>query len=197
MGVKTACDDPVEDQQCRSDFAGQRTTQNFEIGLMIENMQMLRYHLVRQLLPSEGHQLIKNTQRISQRSICLHRHDVQSSFFGFDSFLRANALQMCHHVRHSDAMEIKDLATRQDRGKNFMLFGCSQNKHRMRWRFLQRLQESVKRRLRKHVHLIDDVHFILTALRRDPHLVYNGSNVFNLIVGGGIQFKDIERIVFS
>jgi len=42
---------------------------------------------------------------------------------------------------------------------------------------------------------IDDVNLVLSSLGRDAHLVHNGTNVFDLVVRGRIQFEHIKRVV--
>ncbi len=75
-------------------------------------MQVFRNSSVVEFLASEGDQLVENAQRIAERSICFHGHHMQRSFFGFNPLLLADALQVIYHVRHGDAVEVKDLASR-------------------------------------------------------------------------------------
>ena len=50
------------------------------------------------------------------------------------------------------------------------------------------LKESIECGLRKHVHLIDDVHAVFSDLRRYPYLVHKSLDVIYTIVGSGIKF---------
>ena len=79
-------------------------------------------------------------------------------------------------------MKIKNLTTRQDRGQDFMLFRCRQNKDCMRRRFLKRFQKRIKRSLTKHVDLINDIYFIGSMLRRNAHLFDDASDIFDFVI---------------
>ena len=72
---------------------------------------------------------------------------MQRSFFGFYPLLRADALQVFHHVRHGDTVEVEDLASRQNGRKNLVLFGCGEDEDRMRRWFFERLQKRIEGRL--------------------------------------------------
>ena len=43
------------------------------------------------------------------------------------------------------------------------------------------------------MHLVDDEHLVASKLRRDARLLHQRLNVLDAIVGGGIQFEDVER----
>src|ERR1700749_2937102 len=75
-----------------------------------------------------------------------------------------------------------------------MLFGGCQNKNGiMRW-FFQRFQESIKSRLRKHVHFVDDVYLVSAGLWRYSYLLYQAADVINRVIGCCIKLVDIKRI---
>ena len=196
MGIKTTSDDLIQQKQCRSDATALGGIHHIKIRLLIQYMQMLRDGIVSQLLPGKRHQLIEYAQSISESTVGLHRYDMQCRLLRLYPFFFTDSLEMRDHVRNSDAMEIKNLTTRQNGWKNFMLFRCGQNKNCMRRRFLEGLEECIERRLRQHVYLVDDVHLVLSALRWDAHLVNNGPDVFDLVVGSRIQFKNIECVIF-
>jgi hypothetical protein len=59
-------------------------------------------------------------------------------------------------------------------------------------RFLQRLQQGVERLLRQHVHLVENIHLLTVALRRDAHLLAQVAHVVDLVVGGRVHLEDIE-----
>ena len=102
---------------------------------------------------------------------------------------------MLHHVRHRDAVEVKNLAARENGRKNLVLFRGGQNEHCVRRRLFQGLQKRIECRLGQHVHLVDDVHLVIALLRGDTHLVNNGANVFHFVVRRRIQFKDVECVI--
>lgn len=63
-------------------------------------------------------------------------------------------------------------------------------------RFFQGFQEGVESRRRQHVHLVDDIHLVFANLWRDTYLFNQGTDVFDRVVGSGIQLMDIIRTLF-
>ena len=100
---------------------------------------------------------------------------------------------MMGDIFHTDAAEIENLATRQNSGQYFVLFGGSQDKFDIWRRLFQRFQECVKSRGRKHMNLINNIHFVLPALRRDAHLINQGTNIVNRVIGSCIELINIKR----
>jgi len=47
------------------------------------------------------------------------------------------------------------------------------------------------------VYLVNDEHFVLALLRLEAHLVHEGADVFDAVVGGGVEFHDVEGSVFA
>ena len=67
-----------------------------------------------------------------------------------------------------------------------MLFCSSQNKNGITRRLLKCFQESIESRIRKHVYLIDDVDLVLPCLGRIADLLYQGTDIFDRVIGGSI-----------
>ena len=63
-----------------------------------------------------------------------------------------------------------------------MFFCCSQDEFRIRRRLFQSLEESIESSLRKHVNLIDDIHFISSHLRWYSNLVNEITDVINGVI---------------
>ena len=74
-----------------------------------------------------------------------------------------------------------------------MLFSSCQNKDGITRRLLESFQKIIKRRRRQHVHLIDDIHFVFSALRRESYLIYQIAYIIHTVIRCRVQFKDIER----
>lgn len=105
-------------------------------------------------------------------------------------------LQVCHRVLHRHTRKVVNLATAQNRGQYFMLFRRSQDKDGMCRRFLQRLQESIESRHRKHVDFVDDKHLVASRLRRNLHLVNQSANIVGRVVRSRIKFVNVQRALF-
>ena len=78
-----------------------------------------------------------------------------------------------------------------------MLLCCRKDEDCMCRRFLECLEECVERRRRKHVHLVDDIHTVLSDLWRYADLVHKGLDVIYTVVRCGIKFVDTVRPTFG
>ena len=102
---------------------------------------------------------------------------------------------MVRNVLESDALEIKNLATRENGREHLVLFRGRQDENGMRGRLLQRLQKSVEGRLGEHVHLVDDVDLEATHLGGEAHLINQLADVVYRIVRGRVQLKNIKAVI--
>ena len=109
--------------------------------------QLLRDRLVREVLSGKRDELVKHGQRVAQGTIRLLGDDVECFFLGVHPFLGSDVLKVRHGVGHRDAVEVKDLATRQNRRQDFVLLRGGQNEHRVRRWLLQGFQKRIERRL--------------------------------------------------
>ena len=76
-----------------------------------------------------------------------------------------------------------------------MLLGGGQDENHIRRRFLQSLQKRVKRRLREHMHLVDDKHAVATLRRGHQHLVGKLADVVDTVVRRRVKLQYIQRTV--
>ena len=100
---------------------------------------------------------------------------------------------MLHHIGNRDTRKVVYLATGQDGRQHLMLLRRSQNEQSMMGRFLQCFQKCIESRRTQHMHLIDNKDLVFSDRRRNAHLVDQGTDVIDRVVGGGIEFMDIIR----
>ena len=193
VGVKSARHDVVEEQHGPGDVTGKSLVRQREIRVVVEHVKLLRHRLVGEVLSCESHELVKHGQRVAQGPVRLLGDDVKCFFFRVHPLLSRDVLKVRHSVGYGDAVEVEDLATGQNRRQNLVLLRGGQNEHRVRRRLLQRLQKCVERRLAQHVHLVDDVHFVLALLGWDADLINDVADVLHLVVGGCVKLKHVER----
>ena len=87
--------------------------------------------------------------------------DEPKRLFGDLNALRfSNSLQHRNHYIGLNAPQIKSLAARQNRHRNFANFCSGKDKFDMRGRLFQGLEQRVESVGRQHVNLIDDVDFV-------------------------------------
>src|SRR5690606_6433706 len=103
---------------------------------------------------------------------------------------------MFRHIRNLYPVKVKDLASRQYRGENFVLFGGCQDEDGEGGRLFQRFQDRVDRELIEHVDLIDDVYLVFAHFRWDANLFNQSPDVVDQVVGRGVQLVDGKRRAF-
>src|SRR5690606_25718286 len=89
------------------------------------------------------------------------------------------------------------LATRQYGGQHLVFFCRGQNENGIWRRLLQRFQECIESRTGEHVNFIDNIDLESAVLGRIAHLVDQVADVVDGVVGGGVQFEDIQRVEFG
>lgn len=100
---------------------------------------------------------------------------------------------MLGDVIDGDALEVVNLAAREDGRDDFVFLGGSEDEFGIRWRLFKGLEERVESVFAQHVDLVDDIHLVVADLRWDAHLVNEAADVVNRVVGCGIEFVDVER----
>lgn len=74
-----------------------------------------------------------------------------------------------------------------------MLLCGGEDEFGIRRRLFKGLEERVEGVLAQHVDLVDDIHLVVADLWWDAHLFNKASDVVNRVVGGGVEFVDVER----
>ena len=103
-------------------------------------------------------------------------------------------LQMLRDQVRRDAVEIEALTAAQDRRQNFLRLGRGENEFHVRRRLLERFEQRVKRRGRKHVHFVDQIDFVAAFRRRVAHVVAQLAHVFDAVVARAVDLDDIEAV---
>ena len=183
----------VEDKKALAHTVLQEAVGQLEVVFIIEHVKVLYYTLIRHMSVGEAHHLVEDRQGIAHTTVGLLRYHVQSFGFSLDILTCSHMLQVLYYICHADSAEVVNLTSAQNSRKNLMLLGSGKDEDGMGGRLFKRLKESVERRSRKHVHLVDDVHLILSHLRRYAHLLYQTTDVFYRVVRCGIKLVYIIR----
>ena len=91
-------------------------------------------------------------------------------------------------------MQIEPLTTAEDGCQNFLRLGGSKNKFHMLGRLFQRLQKRVKRRRRKHVHLVDEIDFVTPFGRCISHVLAQLAHVLDAVVACAVDLDHVETV---
>ena len=115
--------------------------------------------------------MIEHRLRVPQSSFRAAGDRVRGCRFKRDLFFLGDELEMIGNQFRRDSVEIEPLATAYNRGQHFLRLGRCENKFHVLRRLFQRLQKRIKRRLREHMHFVDQVNFVATLGRGIAHIV--------------------------
>ena len=90
--------------------------------------------------------------------------------------------EILHYVLHCDPVEVVCLTAGQDGRKYLVLLCGGKDEDRMCRRFLKCLEKGIERRLREHVHLVDDVYAVLADLRRYADLIHQCLYILHSVI---------------
>ena len=102
--------------------------------------------------------------------------------------------QALHNLMRGDTPKVKPLAARKDGCRELLRLGRRQNKDDVGRRLLQGLEQRVERPLREHVNLVDDVHAIVSGLRRIFHLFAQVANLIDTVVARRVDFQNVQTV---
>ena len=183
----------VEGHQRIDVVARQQHLRHPEIGVVVQHVQCLGHVAVVQRRAAERHGLVEHRQRVAHAAVGLLGDEVQRLFVGRDAFLRGDVAEIFDRIFDADAVEIVDLAPREDRGDDLVLLGGRQDEDGVRGRLFEGLEEGVEGRGREHMDLVDDEHRVASHLRDDAHLFDQRADVLHGVVRCGVEFVDVER----
>ena len=194
--VEALREDLVEGEHRAGIVALQEVVGQAEIVIVVEHVQVLDHLFVRNLAAAEGDRLVEQREGVAHRAVGFLRDDVHGVLAHRNALFLSDGLHIAHHVVDADAVEVVGLAAREDGGQDLVLFGGGQDEDGVCRRFLERLEERVEGRLRKHMDLVDDIDAVAPDLRRDAHLVGQRTDVVDRVVGGGVELVDAVRAAF-
>ena len=122
--------------------------------------------------------------------------EVECLVVGRNALLRCHIAQILNAILNADAVEVVDLAAREDCRYNLMLLGGCEDEYCVVWWLLKCLEEGVERRCGEHMHLVDDEHRVATLLRDDAHLLDEVADIIHRVVRRSIELVNIERATF-
>ena len=193
LPVKSFAQYIVQDQDGRPDISGKHCIRQPEIIFVIQDVQVIDNSLIGNIPICKTDYLVEDGQRVAHTTIRFLGNHIQGFRFSRHSFAGRYVFQMLHHIGNRDTRKVVYLATGQDGRQHLMLLRRSQNEQSMMGRFLQCFQKCIESRRTQHMHLIDNKDLVFSDRRRNAHLVDQGTDVIDRVVGGGIEFMDIIR----
>ena len=197
QGVETLREDLVESQQRRRVITCDEGVHQLEGVFIVKDVEVAHHVLILDIRTAESNRLVEDGQRVTHRPIGLLGDDVQGFIVDPDAFLLSDAAQVHDDIRHRDAVEIIGLAAGQDGRDDLVLLRRGEDEDGMCRGLLKGLEESVESRGAQHVDLVDDVDAVPADLRGDLHLLQQGLDIVDAVVGRSIQLMDAERAPFA
>ena len=191
--IEPLVDNRVEQYHDVAHIINNREVDDLEVVLGIEHVEVLNHFVVGDIALTERSGLVEDGERIAHTAVGLLCDNSQSLFFILDAFLLSDGLQMVDRVADGHPFEIVDLTAAEDGRQDLMLLGRSEDEDDVCGWLLQRFQKGVESGCGKHVHLVDDEDLVSADLRRDTCLFHQRLDVFHTVVGGRIEFEDVQR----
>ena len=169
-------------ERCRQrcDFFGGDQTVNIEdIGLGY-------------LRPTKRNHLVKDRLRIAHPSVRHPRDTPERRLRDGNLLVDRDFLQPLHDQVGRDRLQIETLTTRNDRRQHLLRIGRRKDKLHVRRRLLQRLEQSIERLRRKHVHFVDDVDLEFPLRRCVADRVTEVAHLVDAVVRGTIDLHHVE-----
>ena len=143
-------------------------------------------------------ELLKRREGVTHATARMTNNKINSCVFVGKALIFADVDQVLCHLVSGNGAEVKALHARQNGCKNFLRIGGTHDKRHVRRGLLQRLEQGIKCRRGKHVHLVDDVDLALTAHRSVTSARNNlFSHVINAGVRSGVNLKDVWMLTSS
>ena len=190
QGVEPFGKNLVQHQEGGGIVPAEEGVHQFEAVFVVQDIEVADDVFILDIRAAESHRLVKNGEGVAHGAVCLGGDHVQGFIVNVHPFFLGDATEVPHHVRNADPVEVVGLAAAQDGGQDLVLLRGGQDEDGVCRRLLQGFEEGIEGGLGEHVNLVDDVHAVLSHLRRHLHLLHEGFDVLYGVVGGGIQFMD-------
>ena len=139
-----------------------------------------------------GQALIRQRQRVAHAAVRRAGDQPESVRLDVRPRLLQNRGEIRHDMRDRQTVEIEALTARNDGRGELLRFGRRKDEENVFRRLLKRFQKRVERRVREHVHLVDDEHAILQLQRRELRLVDQGTDVVHAVVRRGVDLDHVR-----
>ena len=152
-------------------FSSQYSSCKIDHGLFAGESEHVKHIALADFLSAKRDQLIEHRFRIAQAAFRSARDRVRCRRLQRNLLFSGDELQMLRDQVCRDPVEIESLTAAQNCWQNSLRLGRCENKFHVLGRLFQRLQKRIKRRLREHVHFVDQVNFVATLCRGIAHIV--------------------------
>ena len=139
-----------------------------------------------------GDRLIQKRQRVAHRAFGRAGDQGERVGLGRDPLFSGDGLQMFGQQPGFDPPQIEALAAREHRDRHLADLGGGEDEFRVRGRLLERLQQRVERRRRKHVDFVEDVDLVTGTDRGVADRIVDLAHVVDAVVRGGVHLQHVD-----
>ena len=194
--IESLGQDFVKCDQSRRIISFQEGIDQRETIFIIKHIEIAEHILIFHVRTAESHGLVEDGKCVTHGSVGLVRHDMERFVIDGHALACRHHTQVLHDIVNGDSVEIIGLTARKYGRKNLVLLRCSKDEYSVCRRFLKGLEECIEGCLGKHVHLVDDIYAVSAHLRRYAHLIHQSLDVFDTVIGSGIELMDAVRASF-
>ena len=144
---------------------------------------------------AKGHELVQHGFRVAHPAVRSDGHGKRSLLRKGHPLLLGDVQKVSGDDGRTNPLEVKTLAARKDRRRQFLDVSRGEEKLHMGGRLLQSLKQGVKRPGGKHVHLIHQVDLEARPRREVLHVVDDDvPHLVHLSVRGRVKLQHVHRI---
>ncbi len=111
---------------------------------MVEDVEIVDRCLIGDVSAGGSRYLVEYGEGVAHGTVGLGCYNSERGRFGFYAFSLGYKRQVVDHVLYRDAVEIVDLASREDGGYDLVLFRCGEDENHVGRRFFKGFQECVE-----------------------------------------------------
>lgn len=183
----------VEEQQCVGDILAEHGIYYPKVVVVVQDVKVFDGGAVAHApVRRKSHDHVKEGECVAHGPVGFLGDEVQGFHFGLYAFGAGDAGDLTGDVGDLDAVEVEDLAAGEDGRQDLMLFGGGEDENGISGGFFQGFEEGIEGRGGEHVYLVNDIDLPGARLWRVAYLLYQVADVVHGVVGGGIQFDDVE-----
>ena len=143
--------------------------------------------------PAGSDHHVEGRQGVARRTPALPHHVVDRGVVEGEPSVVANPPDVVGELGRREEGELEMLRPRTNRGQHLLRIGGGQHEAHVLRRLLERLQQSVGRRRRQHVHLVEDVHLV-AARRPDDRTADQLPHGVDAVVRGGVELEQVVAV---
>lgn len=144
LSVETSVNHLLVEQHRIADIAIAQIFHQTEIIIVVKDVEVFDAKLIGEVAAGEADHLVEDRERVAQTSFGFVGDDMQSLGFVSHTFALCHIFEVVYDVLALDTFEVEHLAAGENRGKDFVFLGGSEDELGVGGRFLKSFEEGVE-----------------------------------------------------